>query len=243
MPRDVPPSSRPTLSAGRGLVRAVGARLRRAPALVALAQLVRDPCADAAAFDPAYEAGPDHWRYVGNPAEAARHDLALEMLRDAAAGRPFRSALEIACAEGVFTAQLAALCTTLTAVDFSEVALARARARCAHLPRVTFRSWDLRRDEVPGRFDVVTVMDVLTYIRRPPELRRVLDKLVAALRPGDLLLAGDFRNEHGLEESWLGQHLLFGAKWILKELAARPEVEALRWEATDTHMFVLVRKC
>lgn len=229
---------------GRQVAGALGLQSSRHPKLMALISAIQDPWERAEAFDREYLPVLDHWGYTTEPQKRERHLHAIRLLDFVRNGKRFGRVLEIACAEGVFTEMLAPLCDSLLAVDFSEIALERARQRLA-ADGVSFNLWNLRSDPVPGAFDLVVVMDVLSYIRRPARLRKAIDKLVTALRSGDLLLVGDYRERpelRTLEESRLGQHLLFGGKWVIAELSAHPALETLKTASTDSHVFALLRK-
>lgn len=230
---------------GRTVARTLGLQSSRHPKLMALISAVQDPWERAEAFDRDYAARPDCWGYTTEPHERERHLLAIDLLDFVRGGKRFGRVLEIACAEGVFTEMLAPLCDSLLAVDFSEIALERARRRLARSNGVSFSLWNLRSDPVPGTFDLIAVMDVLTCIGRPGKLRAVIDKLVTALRSGDLLLAGDYRERselRALEESRLGLHLLFGGKWVIAALSAHTALETVKTASTDSHVFALLRK-
>lgn len=232
----------------RGLrvcTKALGVRASRHPRLAAFVEAVTEPYERADVFERQYATGPDHWQYTTNPVEHERFRVALQMLDAVRGDQQLGRVLEIACAEGVFTEMLAPRCESLLAVDFSEIALERARARCMGMQHVTFSRWNLRTDLVPGAFDVVVVMDVLTLIRRPARLRQVLEKLAAGLRTGDLLLACDYREEEWLrplEDSWVGRRLLFGGKWVIEALVAHPALETVHRASTDSHVLALFRK-
>ena len=228
--------------AARMILRALGIRASNHPRLAALADAVRDPYERVEAFDCDYAQGPDHWLYTTNPIERERHQVALRLLDSARADTSFGRVFEVACAEGVFTEMIAPLCESLAAVDFSEIALNRARQRCDWGNRVVFRQWNLRTDPIPGPFDVIVVMDVLSTIRRPGRLRKVIEKLVAGLRSGDLLLVGDYREGKLLEDSWLGKRLLFGGKWVVQEVATHPALATVEKASTETHVFALLRR-
>jgi predicted TPR repeat methyltransferase len=137
---------------------------------------------------------------------------------------------------------LAPLCQTVVAVDFSEIALERARQRRRWGDRVTFRPWNLRTDPVPRKFDLIVIMDVLGYIRRPGRLRKVNDKLVSSMRRGDLLFACEFREADLYEDSWLAKRLRLGGECIIQELAAHPGLETVKAANTESHVFALLRK-
>ena len=225
--------------AARAVARAHGLGLSRYPRLAVIVQAVRDPFSRAGVVESEGLTGQD---YTTNPVEVERHRLATKLLDRVRDGASLGRVLEIACAEGVFTEMLAPHCDALLSVDFSATALAQARRRCGTLRNVSFGLWDVRKDLPPDQFDVTVVMDVLTLIRRPARLRAVIEKLVANLRPDDLLFVGDYRWKKFLEDSRLGRHLLFGGKWVLRELASHPQLETVEQASTETHVFAVFRK-
>jgi SAM-dependent methyltransferase len=226
----------------RGFAHAVGVDSDRFPLVGALADWARDPLESAQAFEGTFASRADPWDYLTNPGEHQRHHLALQLLDEARGGRRFERAFEIGCAEGVFTELLAARCESLLAVDYSRVALERARQRLAGSESPMFQPWDLRRDPIPGHFDLIVAMDVLTCIRRPGRLRMAYDKLISGMRPGGLLLAGDFRYDRRFESSWWRKRLLHGGKWVIEALAAHPSLLTVKKAGTETHVFALLRK-
>jgi 2-polyprenyl-3-methyl-5-hydroxy-6-metoxy-1,4-benzoquinol methylase len=104
-------------------------------------------------------------------------------------------ALDLACGEGQNAIWLASLGWEVTGVDFSEVAITKARARAEREGvEVDFVCADLQ-DFVPepGVFDLVIVL----YLHAPPEERRtVLSRAVDALSPGGtfVLVGHDLTN-------------------------------------------------
>ena len=104
-------------------------------------------------------------------------------------------ALDLACGEGQNAIWLATLGWDVTGVDFSEVAIAKARARAEREGvRVAFACADLLGYEAaPGAFDLV----LLLYLHIPASGRRqVLAKASAALAPGGtfVLVGHDLTN-------------------------------------------------
>lgn len=96
-------------------------------------------------------------------------------------------ALDLGCGQGRNAVWLAQRGWQITAVDFSEVALAQ--ARCLPRSRATSVEWvmaDLREYEPPvGTFDLVLHL----YVHLPAPARRlVLRRAAAALAPGGVLL-------------------------------------------------------
>ncbi len=96
-------------------------------------------------------------------------------------------ALDLACGEGQNAIWLGSLGWDVTGVDFSEVAIAKARARAERDGvSVTFVCADLLEyDPEPSAFDLI----LLLYFHLPPaELHDVLARAERALAPGGTLL-------------------------------------------------------
>ncbi len=174
-------------------------------------------------FEQEFAGARDPWSFETDPvAGHHRFNRELALLEAVRGGRRFTRALEVGCAEGMFTQRLAPLCGELLAVDISPVALARARARGAWGSHVRFANWDLRADPVPGRFELVVVEGVLDCFCQPWALRAARDALVTALVPGGYLLAGNPRGTSIIEDAWWGRYLRRGGKWIDAYLAEHP---------------------
>ncbi|MFB9980410.1 glycosyltransferase [Mesorhizobium kowhaii] len=156
----------------------------------------------------------DPWNY-GSPYEQEKYERQLEILPAGPIGR----ALELACAEGHFTRQLAPRVGHLTATDISAVAVERARARCSDLPNVEFGVLDFSADTLPGEMDLIVCSEVLYYLDDLAELRRIAKKFIEALAPG-----GSFISAHAFV---LGDNVertgfdwnTFGAQVISETLA------------------------
>jgi SAM-dependent methyltransferase len=104
-------------------------------------------------------------------------------------------ALDLACGEGRNALWLAELGWRVTAVDFSPVAIDKARARAAREGQdVEFLCADLLEYEPePSAFDLVLVL----YLQLPADERKlVLSRAAAALAPGGtfFLVGHDLRN-------------------------------------------------
>jgi peptidoglycan/xylan/chitin deacetylase (PgdA/CDA1 family)/protein-L-isoaspartate O-methyltransferase len=124
-------------------------------------------------------ASPDPWNY-GSVYEQVKYTQTLALI-PAGCGR---RALEIACAEGVFTAMLAPRVDQLLAVDISEQALERAAGRCRGRHNIEFRQLDLVSDPVPDNLDLIVCSEVLYYLEDETQLAAVAVKLRNALKPG-----------------------------------------------------------
>ena len=135
-------------------------------------------------FERLYRDEADPWDYAASAYEAAKYDATLAALpRDR-----YASALEVGCSIGVLTERLAERCERLLAVDVSEDALERARARCARLGHVAFERRALPAETPDGPFDLAVVSEVGYYLA-PTDWAEALDRLAASVGAGgDLVL-------------------------------------------------------
>ena len=205
---------------------------------MAVVECMRDPWRKPSYFE-RYFATPDPWHYETG-ADRTRLLLAASMLRSAKQDK-FQNVLEIGCAEGVFTEMLAPSCESLVAVDFAPTALLRASQRLSHA-NVRFERFDLRRDPIHGSFDLITVTDVLSYIFRPLELKKIRQKLVNGLEPGGYLLLVDPRQDKLFETASWGRLLLRGGKNIRDFIGLHASLHLVFADSSETHVFALFRK-
>lgn len=125
----------------------------------------------------------DPWNYSTSPYELRKYSHTLEMIPG-----HFERALEIGCAEGLFTERLAARTEHLVALDISERALARAQARLAHLPHVALQQWDIENGLPEGRFDLIVCSEVLSYMKNRFSLAKVAKGIANSLAENGILV-------------------------------------------------------
>jgi SAM-dependent methyltransferase len=113
---------------------------------------------DAATFEAFFASEEDPWRSTSER-ELEKYEFTLA----ACGAGPFESGLELGCSIGVFTSMLAPRCRRLLAVDISEVALRRARARVASSPHVVLERRTLPEEMPAGTFDLIVCSDVVYY--------------------------------------------------------------------------------
>lgn len=142
---------------------------------------------DAGYFDATYDRHDDPWGFESRWYEKRKRALTIASLPDERYG----SALELGCSIGVLTADLASRCDELLAIDVSQAAVDRARARVGDAARI--ERADLLDEFPDGRFSLVVFSEVGYYFR-PPELARVLDAIEGALAPGGTLVACHWRH-------------------------------------------------
>ncbi|KQN27331.1 NodS family protein [Sphingomonas sp. Leaf34] len=140
---------------------------------------------DAGYFDGIFAHDDDPWSLASSAYEAAKFARTIAVLDD----RRYASALEIGCAHGVLTRQLAPLCADLLAIDIAGKAIAYARERCRMLPQVRFE-----RKAFPGALPVVGPLDLV-----------MLSEVVYYWSDADLLTAG----------AWLRTHVAAGGRILL----------------------------
>ena len=154
----------------------------------------------------------------------------------------FADALEIVCAEGWYTEMLNEKCRSLLALDISPTALHRAHRRRAWHETVAFRQFDLRRDPMPGSFDLIVVASVLEYFSRPATFRRVREKLAHSLRPGGYLMVETTRSiDTAMDGCWWRGWLLQG-KAINTFIAQHPALSEIGAAESDWYVITVYRK-
>ncbi len=135
-------------------------------------------------FEAYYRANPDPWAYETSDYEREKYAASLAALPAAR----YRSGFEIGCSIGVFTAQLAARCDALLAVDYAPTAIARAQVRCAALSHVAFAQIAVPHDLPDARYDLIVMSEVGYYLSLDDLVRARAWMLAHLTRGGHLLL-------------------------------------------------------
>ncbi len=162
----------------------------------------------------------DPWNY-GSSYEKEKYQRQLELLPPKLPER----ALELACAEGHFTQQLATKVKHLLATDISTRALARARSRCGENHNVDFAKLDLSADVLPGAMDLICCSEVLYFLNDVAELALVVKKLAQALRPGGhLVTAHAFVLKDNISRTGFDWEHPYGAETIARVIENMPEL-------------------
>jgi SAM-dependent methyltransferase len=130
-------------------------------------------------FERMYAQDADPWGLASSEYEAGKYSATLAELGT----RRYPRALEVGCAIGVFTAQLAARCTELVALDFSVAAVAMTRRRVRDLDHVEVVVGSFPEQVPAGAWDLVVCSEVLYYLDEP-----ALEDAIGWLR--DQLAAG-----------------------------------------------------
>jgi LmbE family N-acetylglucosaminyl deacetylase len=138
-------------------------------------------------FDALFRASPDPWSYDTSPYEHDRFRRTIAAL----AGRRYGWALELGCANGALTKQLAPLCDALLAVDTAAVALDHARAWLAGVAHVHFAHARLPDYLPDGPFDLIVASDMLYYLGLKGVIA-LAPGLDAVTQPGARLLIASY---------------------------------------------------
>ena len=102
------------------------------------------------------------------------------------------AALEVGCAEGVFTQMLSKQVTSLLGIDSSPVALGRARKAC---PTVDFQQMDISRQSPESEYDLIVASEILYYLGDSEQISRVGHRMVDWLKPKGYLLLCHMRSQ------------------------------------------------
>lgn len=140
-------------------------------------------------FDATYARRDDPWGFEDRWYEERKRAVTLAALPDARYGR----VLEVGCSIGVLTADLAARCDDLLAVDVAPAAVAQARERLGAAGHVRVEVADVAAHVPDGPWDLVVLSEVGYYLARE-DLVRTVRALRAALAPGGTVVAVHWRH-------------------------------------------------
>ncbi|NNH68020.1 trifunctional glycosyltransferase/class I SAM-dependent methyltransferase/polysaccharide deacetylase [Rhizobium laguerreae] len=177
---------------------------------------------------------PDPWNYL-SIYEQVKYEQTLSLIPQG-----IDKALELACAEGIFTEKLAQKVGHLTATDISQRAIDRAIERCRGRDNVEFRVLDFVRNDLPPQQDLIVCSEVLYYMKDEEMLAAVCGKMAAALKPNGYLITAhahirrDEPTRTGFD--WGNP---FGVSTIKQVLAAQPGL-ALE-DTIETELYAIHR--
>jgi peptidoglycan/xylan/chitin deacetylase (PgdA/CDA1 family)/2-polyprenyl-3-methyl-5-hydroxy-6-metoxy-1,4-benzoquinol methylase len=192
---------------------------------------------DRAHFEQLFATKADPWDYTNEFAQT-QYEQTLSLLPEG----PISSALELGCAEGHFTVQLAPRVASLTAADLSEVALGRARDRCKAFTNVSFVQLDVAHDPLPGPVDLLVCSELLYYLL-PEQLGSVADKLGRSLKPGGYLVSSHVNFAvDGPERPAIDWPHAFGGKRIRQTLEQAAGLRLVREIRTPLYSVQLLQR-
>ncbi|NNU49904.1 glycosyltransferase [Rhizobium sp. WYCCWR 11279] len=177
---------------------------------------------------------PDPWNYI-SVYEQVKYAQTLSLIPEG-----IERALELACAEGIFTEKLAPKVGRLTATDISQRAIDRATKRCRDHGNVELRVLDFVKSDVPPEQDLVICSEVLYYMKDEEMLAAVCRKMAAAVKPDGYLITAHahIRQDEPGRTGFDWGHP-FGVETIKRVFAAQAGL-ALE-ETIDTELYAIHR--
>ncbi|ASR11571.1 glycosyltransferase [Rhizobium leguminosarum] len=177
---------------------------------------------------------PDPWNYI-SVYEQVKYAQTLSLIPEG-----IERALELACAEGIFTEKLAPKVGRLTATDISQRAIDRAIKRCRDQGNVELRILDFVKSDVPPEQDLVICSEVLYYMKDEEMLAAVCRKMAAAVKPDGYLITAHahIRQDEPGRTGFDWGHP-FGVETIKRVFAAQAGL-ALE-ETIDTELYAIHR--
>jgi len=107
---------------------------------------------------------------------------------------------------------------------------------------VSFQKLDISKHPVPGTFDFIAAMDLMENMFRPWDLKRVRDKLVAALAVDGYFLLVCQKQDSEFEKSWWADLFIRGGVAIRKYISRHPSLLLVRSETTEHRVYAVFRK-
>jgi 2-polyprenyl-3-methyl-5-hydroxy-6-metoxy-1,4-benzoquinol methylase len=169
------------------------------------------------------------WDYRA-PIERKRYVRVLHVAQQHSAQDNWSNVLEVGCAQGLFTMELAPRCQALMACDISPRACESAAERCHPYQHVRIEQMDITQEMFSNRFDLVFALDLLEAIHGDQRVAGVADKLLDAVRPGGLLIFSGSRLPKQMRDSWWTRKLIEGADNHLAYLLGRVDVRLVHQE-------------
>jgi 2-polyprenyl-3-methyl-5-hydroxy-6-metoxy-1,4-benzoquinol methylase len=169
------------------------------------------------------------WNYE-SPIERERYARVIEAVTRQSGNREWENVLEIGCAQGVFTNELASRSRSLTASDISPLACDRTAKRCAQNGNVQIMQHDITLDEIPGQYGLVFVLDLLEALHGRHRIEKVVHKLAGAVSPNGLLIVSSSRLPEHMRDSWWARGLIEGADNHLALFQARSDLRLVHQE-------------
>jgi SAM-dependent methyltransferase len=152
-------------------------------------------------FERLYHESSDPWGYRTSGYERDKYAATLAALPKGSHGL----CLEVGCSIGVFTAQLAARCEHVVAIDFSLGALQLARRQLRGVCNVDLLRASFPEETPPGSWDLIVCSEILYYLP-PPALDEAVGWIKAQLTYGASVLAVSWRGV-GREQPLLGDEV------------------------------------
>ena len=191
-------------------------------------------------WDAFFRGREDPWNYRESAYERRKYEETLELLEHDA---PPVQAIELGCAEGLFTEMLAPRVGDLLATDISGVALERAAGRCSLHGNVRFQALDFVSQELGGPYNLIVCSEALYYAPSRRALEATVAKLVRNLAPGGRLLTTNANQvADDPEHSGFDWGAEFGSRTIGEMIGSTPGLSLEREIETPLYRVQLFRK-
>jgi len=154
------------------------------------APVTDDASADVAMFDDFFQRHDDPWGFESRWYEARKRSALLAALPRAS----FGSALELGCANGVLTSELASRCGELLAVDASHHAVRAASERTREANNVRVEQHLLPAEWPGGTFDLIVVSELVYYLGTD-DRAHLARRIARALAPDGVVVACHWRRK------------------------------------------------
>ncbi|MFV8226479.1 bifunctional PIG-L family deacetylase/class I SAM-dependent methyltransferase [Christiangramia aquimixticola] len=134
-------------------------------------------------FDELFSKDNDPWNFETSRYEQKKYQKTLDALPE----RDYKNALEIGCANGVFTNLLAERCNQVLALEHNANALDAARKRAGDRQNCRFLKWDISKGLPEENFDLVVLSEVGYYFKKD-QLLEIYRDIEEALLPGGIFI-------------------------------------------------------
>ncbi len=147
-------------------------------------------------FDELFGNDEDPWNFRTSDYERDKRVETLAILRD----RRFASIIELGCANGTLTRELAAVCETVLGIDVSSVAIDLARRHCRDVENAGFAEMEVPAQWPDGAHDLLVFSEIL-YFLDAEEVKRVSKRAHASLMDSGLCLLVNWTGKNDLSVS------------------------------------------
>jgi SAM-dependent methyltransferase len=171
-------------------------------------------------FEDLYASHPDPWGYATSWYEQRKYAITIASLPQ----QRFRRVFEPGCSIGVLSEHLARRADALVCADFAAGALTHARKRLARYPGVDVRQLFIPRDWPDGRFDLIVISEIATYLS-DGDLTTMAERTVASLEDHGHLILVHFRPPTGTPQTADEVHRRFRDHPTLRPIGNHEESE------------------
>jgi LmbE family N-acetylglucosaminyl deacetylase len=187
------------------------------------AELLIEPQTDplGAHFERLHRQNPDPWSVRTRWYERRKRNLIFASLPY----EHYEHAFELGCSNGESTAELAARCTDVLAVDFAPAAVSLATARTASMSNVTVRRMRIPATWPSDRFDLIVISEVAYYLAAD-QWESTIQLAAASLLPdGVVVLCHWTGTADDFAQSGSDAHERFAERSGLRRLVQHVEVD------------------